>query len=128
MGRNVPVKISLIPGVGLRVDPPTFHVNEPRGDQVVWTCDSSDFTVDFGATSPSASRKLASKAAGGVNSAASGVPTVKPSSRPYKYTVTAARSGWYRRHVKASVRRAEGKLYRLRGTPRAKQALDHVLN
>ena len=90
MGRNVPVRISLIPGVGLRVDPPTFHVSSNRGDQVVWTCDTSDFTVDFGATSPFAAGKFGSAVAGGVNSAASGGPTVKPSGRPYKYTVTAA--------------------------------------
>ena len=87
MARKIPIKIRLIPGFGIKVDPETFHVSANNRDFVEWSCDACGFEVDFGAFSPFATSKFGSPRAGSVPSG----PAVAPASdkRPYKYTVTA---------------------------------------
>ena len=35
-----------------KVEPGRFQISKGSHDQVVWSCSSSDFTVDFGNNSP----------------------------------------------------------------------------
>jgi hypothetical protein len=82
MPRKVPVSIKVRPG-GLEFDPAHFHVSKKYEDEVLWTCGSSDFTVDFGNNSPFEQATFKS-VQGAVSS---GKAVVAPGGN-YPYTVT----------------------------------------
>jgi hypothetical protein len=83
MPRQVQVRIKPGPG-GLEFDPPHFHVSKNYKDEVLWTCESSDFTVDFGNRSPF-ERSFFKSVQGAVSS---GKAVVDPGGPYYDYTVT----------------------------------------
>ena len=82
MPRSVPVRIEQGPS-GIEVDPARFHVSKSHNDEVVWTCDSGDFTVNFKKGSPFATSTFNS-VAGSVRSG----PAVVPPGGLYPYEVT----------------------------------------